>query len=167
MERVKINFVIDALMFLCLMAIAGLGFLMKYVLIPGKDTWRVYGRHVELYLWGMDRHDWGAIHLYLAFTLLGLLVIHLILHWNMIVGLYGKLIANARIRTRLAFAFLLITVLLLYFPFLFTPQVQERGARGRGRVGAEPRAAAPCQVAQQEEGQGKCASGDLGAPILQ
>ena len=34
---------------------------MKYVLIPGKETFAVYGRHVELYLWGMDRHDWGPL----------------------------------------------------------------------------------------------------------
>jgi hypothetical protein len=136
MDKPKLNFVIDALMFLTLMAIAGLGFLMKYVLIPGKDTWAVYGRHVELYLFGMDRHDWGAIHLYLAFFLLTLLVIHLILHWSMIVGLFARLISSTKLRTRIAFAFLIITVLLLYFPFLFTPEIRERGpggGRGEGR----------------------------------
>ena len=137
MEKGKLNLIIDALMFILLMAIAGLGFLMKYVLIPGKETFAVYGRHVELYLWGMDRHDWGAIHLYLAFTLLGVLVIHIILHWQMIVGLFGRLIASPKVRTRIAFAILLLTVILLYFPFLITPEVQERGpgqGRGRGRV---------------------------------
>ena len=139
MEKGKLNFVIDALMFILLMAIAGMGFLMKYVLIPGQETPRVYGRHVELYLWGMNRHGWGDIHLYLAFTLLAVLVIHLILHWQMIVGLYGRRIASPQMRTGLAFALLILTVLLLYFPFLVTPEVQERGpglgqGRGRGRV---------------------------------
>ncbi|MDO8745939.1 MAG: hypothetical protein Q7J76_12610 [Candidatus Brocadiaceae bacterium] len=41
MNKSKISLVIDALMFLCVMAIAGIGFLMKFVLLPGKDTWAV------------------------------------------------------------------------------------------------------------------------------
>ncbi len=135
MDKTKINFVIDALMFLCLMAIAGLGFLMKYVLLPGRQAWAKYGRNVELTWLGWDRHDWGEIHLYLAFSLLTLLTVHLILHWKMILGLFERLIPNPQRRTRVAFAFLIITVLLLYFPFLITPEVRERG-RGGGRHGA-------------------------------
>lgn len=136
MDKPKLNFIIDILMFLFLMAIAGLGLLMKYVLIPGRETWRVYGRRVDLFLWGWDRHDWGSLHLYLAFALLALLVIHLILHWNMILGLYARLIASGKLRARLALVFLLITVLLLYFPFLITPEVREGGrGGGRGRGG--------------------------------
>lgn len=135
MDKTKINFVIDALMFLCLMAMAGLGFLMKYVLLPGRQAWAKYGRNVELTWLGWDRHDWGEIHLYLAFILLTLLTIHLILHWKMILGLFEKLIPNHRRRVRIALAFLIITVLLIYFPFLVTPEVRERG-RGGGRHGA-------------------------------
>lgn len=135
MDKTKINFVIDALMFLCLMAMAGLGFLMKYVLLPGRQAWAKYGRNIELTWLGWDRHDWGEIHLYLAFILLTLLTIHLILHWKMILGLLERLIPNPKLRTRIALAFLIITVLLIYFPFLVTPEARERG-RGGGRHGA-------------------------------
>jgi hypothetical protein len=131
-DKQKLNFVIDALMFFCLLAMAGLGFLMKYALPPGRQAWAKYGRNVELTWLGWDRHDWGEIHLYLAFVLLGLLVIHLILHWQMILGLYARLLPDPRKRTRLAWAVLVITVLLLSFPFLITPDVRERG-RGGGR----------------------------------
>ena len=133
MGKGKLNLIIDALMFILLMAIAGLGFLMEYVLIPGKETFAVYGRHVELYLWGMDRHDWGTIHLDPP-SPSGASVIHIILHWQMIVGLFGRLIASPKVRTRIAFAILLLTVILLLFPLPGYPEVQERGpGQGRGR----------------------------------
>ena len=64
MDKSKFNFVIDALMFLCLMAMAGLGFLMKYVLPPGREVQAKYGRNVYLSWLGWDRHDWGDIHLF-------------------------------------------------------------------------------------------------------
>lgn len=132
MNRTNLNFFIDILMFLCLMALAGLGFLMKYALPPGREAWAKYGRNVYLTFLGWDRHDWGDIHLYLAFFLLGLLVIHLYLHWQMIPGLYERLVPNPETRNRLAFALLIVTMLLLLLPFLISPSVQERG-RGGGR----------------------------------
>ena len=91
-DKSKVSFVIDALMFLCMMAIAGIGFLMKFVLIPGKERWVKYGRNVDLYLLGMDRHEWGTIHLVIGFILLGLLVLHIILHWKMILAMYHRFI---------------------------------------------------------------------------
>ena len=95
-DKPKLNFTISALMFLVMMAMAGLGFLMKYVLIPGKDRWVKYGRNVDLTLFGLDRHQWGSIHLYLGLTLLGLLALHIILHWHQIVGLFHRLITPRR-----------------------------------------------------------------------
>ena len=38
MDKPKVNIVIDALMFLCVTGIAGIGFLVKFVLLPGKQT---------------------------------------------------------------------------------------------------------------------------------
>jgi len=131
-DKPKLNFTIDVLMFLVMMAMAGLGFLMKYILIPGKERWVKYGRNVDLTLFGMDRHDWGSIHLYLGFTLLGLLILHIILHWKQIVGLFCRCITPER-RTVLLLVFVLLAVILIYFPFLISPEVQELG-RGGGRL---------------------------------
>ena len=75
MDKSKLNFVIDVLMFLCLMAMAGLGFLMKFALPSGRDAWAKYGSNRQFSWLGWDRHDWGDIHLYLAFTLLSLLAV--------------------------------------------------------------------------------------------
>jgi hypothetical protein len=137
MNKTNLNFVIDALMFLCMTAIAGLGFLMKYVLLPGRESTIKYGHRVELYLLGLDRHDWGAIHLYLGFSLLTLLVLHILLHWNMIPGLFTRLVAPSRQRWQIASVYVLLIAALLLFPFLISPEVKDAGAGRGGRYGAQ------------------------------
>jgi hypothetical protein len=131
MDKPKLNFIIDALMFLCLMAMAGLGLLMKYFLPSGRDAWAQYGSNRQFSWLGWDRHAWGDIHLYLAFILLSLLVFHIILHWRLILGLFQRLVPDPRQRHRIALIFLLLALLLIYFPFLITPDSQARGRGGR------------------------------------
>ena len=132
MNKANLNFVIDTLMFLCMTAIAGLGFLMKYVLLPGRESTIKYGRRVDLSFLGLDRHDWGVIHLYLGFLLLALLALHIVLHWNMIPGLFAKLVISASGRWKLALVYVALAAALLLFPFLINPAVKE-GDAGRGR----------------------------------
>jgi len=132
-DKPKLNFIIDALMFLVMMAMAGLGFLMKYVLVPGRERWVKYGRNVNLTLGGWDRHDWGVIHLYLGFLFLGLLTLHIILHWKLIVALFERLVPPGRARSLMLVVFVLVALLLIYFPFLLTPEVTEL-SRGGGRL---------------------------------
>jgi len=132
MDKGKLHLVINALMFLCLMAMAGLGFLIHYILPPGRQVMQKYGRNLDLTWLGWNRHDWGEIHLYLAFLLLGLLTLHIVLHWRVIVGLFERLLPNPGLRRKVALAFMVVALLLLYFPFLITPEVGEKG-RGGGR----------------------------------
>ena len=129
-EKAKFNFVIDALMFICMMAIGGLAFLMKFILIPGKERWAKYGKSVELSLFGMGRHEWGTIHLTIGFVLLGLLTLHIILHWKVILGLFQKLVGNQKARWITALAFVVVSSLLLIAPLTARPDIQEVG-RGR------------------------------------
>jgi hypothetical protein len=137
-DKGKLNFLIDALMFLCMAAIAGLGFLMKYVLLPGKEAWALYGKKVELSWLGLDRHAWGAVHLYLAFLLLGLLLLHIILHWQMIIGLFHKFIAPTNLRDEVAIVFVILCAALLLFPFFINPEIDDSApGKGRGRGGVE------------------------------
>ena len=98
MKKSKLNLIIDAILLLCMAAIAGIGLLMKNVLVPGYKRWDIYGRNVELYFWGLDCHQWGTIHFIIELVLLALLVLHIALHWSMILGIYRKLIPNPRTR---------------------------------------------------------------------
>ncbi len=137
MNKSKINILIDASMFLCIAALAGIGFLMKYILLPGREAWAVYGKKVELSWLGLDRHAWGAVHLYLAFLLLGLMVLHIVLHWQMIIGLFHKFISPTNLRDEVAIVFVILCAALLFFPFFINPDIDDTApgkGRGRGEV---------------------------------
>jgi len=116
--KAKLNFVIDIIMFVLIGLLAGLGLLIKYVLLSGTERWLIYERNVELTYMGLDRHQWGNIHLWIAIALVAFLVLHIILHWNMIVCLYKKLMGNKTSRIVCGSVFSIITLLFVVFPFL-------------------------------------------------
>ena len=131
MKRAKLNLIIDALLLLCIAGIVGIGLLIKYVLVPGYQHWEIYGRNVSLFFWSLDRHQWGTIHFIVGLVFLALLVLHVVLHWSMIVSIYRKLIPNRFARWVAALILLGVTVLLFTFAYFVKPQVIEQG-RGQG-----------------------------------
>lgn len=132
MNKTTFNFMIDALLLLFMAAITGIGFLMKFVLLPGRESHIRYGKNVTLFFWGMDRHEWGTIHLTLGFILLGLLILHIVFHWNIIVNIYTRIIGARKIRIVLAVVLILAVIILGSFPLMVNPEVQERGRGGGG-----------------------------------
>lgn len=124
-NKSKLNLVIDIIMFINMMIIAGIGFLIKYILVPGSERNEIYGRDVELYYWGLDRHQWGYIHLIAGFVLLFLLLLHIIFHWKMIVTIYRNLISNRILRYVLTIGFILTSILFGVIPLFVKPEVSE------------------------------------------
>ncbi len=70
-DKTKFNLIIDAIMLVLLMAIVGLGFLIKYILVPGFKRNTLYHNEVELY--SMERTR--RIHLWLSFIFLFLMLL--------------------------------------------------------------------------------------------
>ena len=134
-NKPKTKLVIDALMFLCMAALAGIGFLMKYVLLPGKEAQATYGTKVDLYFLGLNRHEWGTIHLYIAFVLVGILVIHLALNWEQILNMFQKLMGSQMARKITVAVFIIVCVVLITFPFAVNPEIQEKAGGGGGGGG--------------------------------
>jgi len=133
--RPRINLLIDAVMALVMAAIAGLGFLINWVLIPGEERPAVYGSHPDLYWLGLDRHQWGDVHLVLGITLLALVVLHVVLHWGQVVGIWRRMVASGAARVALALALLALIVGLMAFPVFVKPEVVEsRHGEGQGRT---------------------------------
>ena len=127
MKKSKLNLIIDALLLLCLAAIAGIGLLIKYVLVPGYQRWEIYGRNVNLFFGGLGRHQWGTIHFIVGLIFLALLVLHIVLHWSMIVGIYRRLIPSRFAHWIVALILIGVTIFLSAFPYFVKPEVQEQG----------------------------------------
>ena len=82
MNKNRINFWIDFLMFIDIVFISLIALILHFVLPPGTG-----GRHRAdplTFLW-LGRHDWGEIHWILGLLFLIILTIHIWLHWKWIV----------------------------------------------------------------------------------
>lgn len=96
MKLAMLNFIVDLISFCNLLGLAFTGSIMKWILPPGTGG---YGRGYRggrgageiKYLWSMTRHEWGAIHFYLAILFVTLMVVHIILHWTWIKSYFKSL----------------------------------------------------------------------------
>jgi len=118
-KKSKINWIIDVVMFIDMMAMGGIGLLLKYSLITGSERWDVYGANVDLYQWGLERHQWGFIHLILGYILLGLLLLHILLHWKQIKAMFRNFIHQKATRVIITLLFVPISLVFLFFTFIF------------------------------------------------
>jgi len=119
--REKINLIIDLLLTLALGIIAGIGFLIKYTLPPGREKILKYGDNREFFFLGWDRHQWGSFHLVVAFVMLGLLVLHIFLHWKTILCLVRKAIPQAWLRRSLWLIVGFLCLIFILFAFFISP----------------------------------------------
>jgi len=118
MRKPTLNFIINALMLFCMCAIIGIGFLIKYTLVSGQEQIIKYGNKVELSLFGMDRHEWGAIQLIVGYILIGLLLLHIILHWKVIISVYKRLLQKKPAIKFISIVFITICFLFIIIPFV-------------------------------------------------
>lgn len=130
MKKLSLNLVIDMLLFLCLSVIAGIGFLIKYVLITGQETWVKYGENIQLEFLGIDRHEWGKIHLIVGIVMLFLLVLHIVFHWQLVKSMIKKVFGISVVNTSLVIIFIVICFLFIFAPFLVVPDKTNKAHDG-------------------------------------
>jgi hypothetical protein len=126
-KKSKTNFFINGAMFFLMSFMTSSGLLMKFVLIPGSQRQEKLGRNVDLFLLGMDRHDWGTVHLVVGCVLIGLFAVHIALHWREVTGIFSKLVSSRGLSTLICWTFALACALLLILPFILEPTSVERG----------------------------------------
>lgn len=132
----KLNFYIDILLFINLALLIGIGLLIKYVLISGQQKWMLFGVNPELTFWGLDRHQWGTIHLITGIVFFILLVLHIIFHWRMIGCLFRKYIPKRGARVATVSITVIVFVVFIAFPFIVSP-VKNSIFPGEGRMDIE------------------------------
>jgi hypothetical protein len=111
MKRTTMNVWVDAAGFVGFAVLASTGILVRYVLPPGS------GR--RSHVWGLDRHEWGAIHFWIAVAFLAVLALHLALHWRWITAVVaGKRSDASGARFGLGLIGLLAVVALAFAPLV-------------------------------------------------
>ena len=97
MRRATLNFMVDLIALVNLLLLAATGAVMKWVLPPGSGGGgRGFGYGFRggrgpgpgggqiRQLFGLGRHDWGYVHFILALVFVGLILVHIVLHWKWI-----------------------------------------------------------------------------------
>jgi len=85
---------------------------------------------------GLDRHQWGYIHLVLGYVLLGLLVLHIIFHWRQIKGMLMLMIPSNTGKNVFLSVMVLLFAVFLLFAFV-SPIVLDPIHEGAGRRQAD------------------------------
>lgn len=78
------------------LGLAGLGLLMTGLLMEFVLPAHSRGATV----WGWTRHDWGELHFWLALGVLGLIGVHLVLHWGWVCTMSRKVLGGGNVPVR-------------------------------------------------------------------
>ena len=147
----KLNLSIDIVMFILLLAMAGIGFLMKFVVFTGEVRNVKYGNNVDLEFLGLNRHQWGSIHLTISIIFLALLVLHIILHWKCIVSIYKCLFPSLFTRYTVIIFILIVSGLTLISPFFLKPEMVPFEPQYRNRNNLFPSSGLLIQEAPEKD----------------
>lgn len=130
MKRSTLILLVDSLAFAAFLFLTTTGVLLHYLLPPGSGGW--------VDIWGMNRHQWGDIHYYISLTFFGILSLHMVLHWKVMVNLLkGRHRDEPRFRLALGALGLVVVILLAIAPLLTPANVQEQGQGLRHQRGLE------------------------------
>ncbi len=122
MTRTATNFFVDVLAFCAFVLLTTTGLIERYLLPPGTGRFQS--------LWGLDRHQWGNVHYWVALVLMAALALHILLHWKWIVCVVrGRQRDDSGGRIALGFVGLVGLAGLAVAPFMAT--VEQTGSPGR------------------------------------
>ncbi len=115
MNRVSVNFIIDAIALISFVFLTVTGVLMHYILPPGSGSY--------MSLWGLNRHDWGQLHFWVSAVLFAALSVHLVLHWRWIICVIkGKKTDKSGVRLGLGLLGFLVLIAFAIAPFFVSPE---------------------------------------------
>ena len=104
------RYVVDALLFICLVGMVFIGILLGLVISEGPVS-----SGGSKYFLGLHRHQWGNIHAYLSIAFVVLMVIHLILSWKWITAKTRQIFKRRATPALIAIGALSFVVLFLFW----------------------------------------------------
>ena len=79
-----VNFITDLVTLLVVLAMVATGLLLRFVLPPGSRGGQ------GLQLWGLNRHELGDVHFWLAVAMATLFILHIALHWTWVCAFVSR-----------------------------------------------------------------------------
>lgn len=151
MSKARLNLLIDTLAYFGMVILLSTGLLLMYIMPPG--TGGCHGADgARVTLLGLSRHQWGAVHWYVALGLIAIAAIHVLLHWRWVVSTLGGLLRSATTQGAGRGGALPVTVLglvgagLIAAPWIVGAETHPtRGGGGQRRHG-QAQAASPCDT---------------------
>ena len=111
-NRLKVNIIIDLVMFLAIVATSVSGIVIK-IISPlrrmAESQWIQEAAMWFFQVW--NRRTWAHIHLWAGAIVMVLLVVHIALHWQVVDGFFKKYIKNKTLRTSLYVVLLLLLII--------------------------------------------------------
>jgi hypothetical protein len=80
-RQARLNFGLDSLMLIAF-SLTGLSGLVVWLVLPGGGYQGGRNPFYGAALLGLTRHSWNDLHLWAGLAMIGILVVHLILHWK-------------------------------------------------------------------------------------
>ena len=110
-KKVWFNMAVNALSLMVFALMISTGMLLKFVLPP---------RSGHVVYWGLERHEWGQIHFYIALAFLILLILHLILHWSWIqcIAWGTKAVQQSKSRKLITIGIIGFIIVMLSLPWI-------------------------------------------------
>ena len=126
MTKNTVNYIINAVLAALMIDIAFIGVLLAFFIPKGERA----GYEAKL-LWGLHRHDWGDIHLVLSLALLGLVILHVWLHWSWVAACTRRLLC--RTTWGIVVAVIVAAAIIFALAWQVSPRAYARQDKGAGQ----------------------------------
>ena len=111
-NRLKVNIIIDLVMFLAMAVTSISGIVIKLIAPLRRTAESEWVREAAMWFFQVwNRRTWAHIHLWAGVTVMVLLVAHIALHWQTVDGFFKKHIENKSLRTSLYMVLLLLLII--------------------------------------------------------